>query len=70
MRRHKRLTKFGQLCHAKLKEKDMSVFDLICEVEKNTGMFLDERFIKKILYGLRVKKFFIDAICEVLEIEN
>ena len=64
-------TVFGKVVKKKLIDIDKRQNWLIEQVRERTGgMFLDASYFQKIMRGERHPQKIIDAICEILEIEE
>ena len=63
-------TAFGKETKKKLIDLGVRQKWLREEVEKKTGMKLDNSYFQKIMRGERHPQKIIDAICEILEIEE
>ncbi len=54
----------------KLLQRGMKQTELIQAVQSDTGLFLDDSYLYKILRGERNPKKIIQSICKILEIEQ
>ena len=54
----------------KLLQRGMKQTELIQEVQSDTGLFLDDSYLYKILRGERKPEKIIQSICKILEIEQ
>ena len=54
----------------KLLQRGMKQTDLIQAVQSDTGLFLDDSYLYKILRGERKPEKIIQSICKILEIEQ
>lgn len=66
----KLVTDFGKTVKKKLIDMDKRQKWLIEEVRERTGMFLDMSYLQKVMRGERHPQKIIDAICEILDIED
>lgn len=64
------LTEFGKKVKIALITEGKSVAWLQKEVTKNTGLYMDSAYMSKVLNGKRHSKKIINAICEVLNIDQ
>ena len=63
-------TDFGKQVKKKLIDIDQRQKWLIEKVQERTGLFLDVSYFQKIMRGERHPQKIVDAICEILEIED
>lgn len=63
-------TDFGKTVKKKLIDLDLQQKWLIAEVNKRTGMRLDNSYFQKIMRGDRNSPRVTSAICEILKIED
>lgn len=63
-------TDFGKTVKKKLIDMDLRQKWLIDEVNKRTGMRLDNSYFQKIMRGDRNSATVTSAICEILDIED
>ena len=52
MRKRRHITSYGRLILARMEAKGMTLWDLAQEVERRTGRFCDERYIRNHLLGV------------------
>lgn len=63
-------SEFGKAVKKRLIDLDKNQNWLIGEVKAETGMFIDSSYLQKILSGDRNPQKIVNAICEILEIED
>lgn len=63
-------TDFGKVVKKKLIDMDQRQKWLIERVQESTGLFLDVSYFQKIMRGERHPQKIVDAICEILEIDE
>ena len=65
-----KLTTFGLCVKTELLKKGMTQEELVTRVKEDTGMFLDNGYLYKILTGNRSPEKIISSIKKVLEMEE
>ena len=65
-----KLSDFGLVVKTELLKKGLSQKWLEEEITKRTGLFVDGGYMYKILTGQRNAPKIVEAICEILNIEN
>lgn len=65
-----KFTAFGLLVKTELLKRGRSQTWLEKTVTKNTGMFVDDSYMYKILTGRRKAPKIVKAICEILDIRD
>ena len=63
-------TDFGKAVKHRLVDLDLSQNWLIEEVKKKTGLYFDSSYLQKILNGKSRTPKLVDAIAEILDIED
>jgi hypothetical protein len=64
------LTEYGKKINIRLIEKEMTQIQLMEQVTKKTGLYVDDGYMCKIKNGKRSPRAIINAINEILEIES
>jgi transcriptional regulator with XRE-family HTH domain len=62
------LTEYGKKIKIALIERDMTQVELMKEINKRTGLMVDDSYMSKIKRGIRTPPRIISAINEILEI--
>ena len=65
-----KLTTFGLCVKTELLKKGMTQEELVTRVKEDTGMFLDNGYLYKILTGNRSPEKIISSIKKILEMEE
>ena len=65
-----KLTPFGLCVKTELLKKGMTQEELVTRVKEDTGMFLDNGYLYKILTGNRSPEKIISSIKKILEMEE
>ena len=65
-----KLTTFGLCVKTELLKKGMTQEELVTRVKEDTGMFLDNAYLYKILTGNRSPEKIISSIKKILEMEE
>lgn len=65
-----KLTTFGLCVKTELLKKGMTQEELVIRVKEDTGMFLDNGYLYKILTGNRSPEKIISSIKKILEMEE
>ena len=65
-----KLTTFGLCVKTELLKKGMTQEELVTRVKEDTGMFLDNLYLYKILTGKRSPEKIISSIKKILEMEE
>lgn len=65
-----KLTDFGLLVKTELLKRGMEQKDLINKVNMESGMFIDNGYLHKILTGQRKAPKIVSTICKILELDN
>lgn len=64
-----KLAPFGYKCKHRLLDECMTMTELARQVNEDTGLYCDVRYLLRIFYGERHPKKIIDSICKILEID-
>ena len=70
MRKRRPITSYGRLVLARMKEKNLSLFDLAQEVERRTGRFCTEAYIRGYIRGSHTPWQQDNAIRDVLGLQR
>jgi transcriptional regulator with XRE-family HTH domain len=62
------LTDYGKKVKIALIQRDMKQVELMKEINKRTGLTVDDSYMSKIMRGVRTPKKIISAINEILEL--
>lgn len=62
------MTEYGKKIKIALIERDMTQVELMKEINKRTGLMVDDSYMSKIKRGIRTPPRIISAINEILEI--
>lgn len=65
-----KISDFGLLVKTELLKKSRTQKWLEEEITKRTGLYVDSGYMHKILTGQRNAPKIVEAICEILDIEN